>query len=385
MVNNILLLFSVILIGWSLFEKVSTLQNKQIKKYAVIFISIVIIGWLDFYSLILLTIYSSFIIFVIKQRLRWFSNILLFVILNVFLLIVLKDYYLLFDIQHIYVPLGVSYYFFRLISLVIEYSRNKEKYEKISLLDYYTYVYFFPIFLAGPIQRFQDFYSLQKPLTISERKRKYIYLFFVILVKLVIINIVLYNLSYLYLYDKIVNQLNNYHITVYLYLFGLSAFIHAYMDLMIYTEISKTIAILLGFSKQENFNKPLLATNISKFWQSWHMSLSNWTRDYVFFPFLIKTRKVWLSTYASMMMIGIWHSIAWNWLFWAFMHGSALNIYMWLRNRETFKIMANHKIGNYFLKISGNIVTMLFVSSVFIFIAIHDYSLIIKIIKAIFN
>ena len=384
MLNSTLIIFiSVFTIGLIAFEKLATISNQIIKKYLVLLVSIALIAWLDIYSLILLSIYSTVIIIVIKKRLKFFDNILLFVICNILLLIFIKDYYLLFDISTVYVPLGVSYYFFRLISFVIEYRKNKEYYEKIYLLDYYIYVFFFPIFLAGPIHRFKDFYLLKTTLSDNQRAKKYIYLFVIIIVKLLIIDSLLFPLAYENYYVLIKNEITMNIITYKLFLFGFFAFIHAYMDLMIYTEISKTIASLLGFSTQENFNKPLLGTNISKFWQSYHMSLSNWTRDYVFFPTLIKTKKVWLSTYSSMMMIGIWHSISLNWIFWAFMHGSALNFYLWFRNQTIYKMMLKYKASKILISIFGNIFTIAFVSMVFVIVAIHDNEITTKIFSTI--
>jgi alginate O-acetyltransferase complex protein AlgI len=372
MIENIIIYSVLFFIGLITLEQVGTLKNASTKKVLVILISVLLIAWLDIFSLLLLTVYSTFILYVIKQKKKWFDNILYFVIFNILLLIFIKDYYLFFDLKTIYVPLGVSYYFFRLIALVIEYRKHKVHYENMQLLDYYTYVFFFPIFPAGPIQRFRDFYLLENSLSLKERQKTYLLLFFVIFLKLAVVDTLLYPFAYDTMYHAVIQDLKSHTIDHKIFIFGFSAFIHAYLDLMLYTEISKAIALILGFTKCENFNKPLLATNISQFWQSWHMSLSNWTRDYVFFPTLIKTKKVWVSTYASMLVIGIWHSISFNWIFWAFMHGSALNFYLWLRNTDLFKILINYRISKIFLLISGNILTIAFVSSVFIIVAIHD-------------
>jgi len=378
MIENILLYSILFFITLIMLESIGTLKNIYLKKILVIFVSVLLIAWLDIYSLLLLTVYSTFIIYVIKQKKKWFDNILYFVILNILLLIFIKDYYLLFELHTIYVPLGVSYYFFRLIALVIEYRKHKTHYEDISLLDYYTYVFFFPIFPAGPIQRFRDFYTLQNSLTIKERQNTYLLLFFVIFLKLALVDTLLYPFAYDTMYNHVIHNLNSNTIDYKIIIFGFTAFIHAYLDLMLYTEISKALARILGFTECENFNRPLLATNISQFWQSWHMSLSDWTRDYVFFPTLIKTKKVWVSTYASMLVIGIWHSISLNWLIWAFMHGSALNLYLWLRNTTLYKILASNKFSRMFLVVTGNIVTISFVSLVFIIVAIHDKNVIVQ-------
>ncbi len=379
MIDNILLYSILFFTALVVVESVGTLKNIYTKKILVILISVLLIAWLDIFSLLLLTVYSTFILYVIKQKKKWFDNILYFVVFNILLLILIKDYYLFFNLETIYVPLGVSYYFFRLIALVIEYTKHKTHYEEISLLDYYTYVFFFPIFPAGPIQRFRDFYALKNSLTLVERQKTYLLLFFVIFLKLAVVDTLLFPFAYDTMYHTVVNDLKENIINYKIFIFGFSAFIHAYLDLMLYTEISKALALILGFTKCENFNRPLLATNISQFWQSWHMSLSNWTRDYVFFPTLIKTKKVWISTYASMMVIGIWHSASLNWILWAFLHASALNIYMLFRSTKIYKILVKNNISKAILAITGNITTVSFVSSVFIIVAFHEVEYIKKI------
>ena len=162
--------------------------------------------------------------------------------------------------------------------------------------------------------------------------------------------------------------------------FSLGAFFHAYIDLLLYTEISKALAGILGFTNVDNFNRPLLASNISQFWQRWHLSLSNWTRDYVFFPMLIKTRRTWTSTYASMLMIGIWHSATPNWIVWALAHGTAINLYGALRMTSLFKTIDKNKWGARFLRVSGNVATIYFVGIVFTFVAVDEFSLALKLL-----
>lgn len=371
----------------AILELVGDLSNIKVKKIVILIVSIMLIGWIDMLSLFLLFVYSTLIIILIKKKISVFKKYLVtFVVLNVFLLILIKDYYLLIDTKVIYVPLGVSYYFFRLISFFIEETKSFGSRQEKTFLDYYTYVFFFPIFLAGPIQRYNDFFTIDKKEQKKKKNKNYFILFASLILKLLIIDNLLYELAYIDLYSNILAELEKDKIIfLNLYLFGFVSFIHAYFDLMIYTEISKSVSGILGFSKQENFNKPLLATNISMFWQSWHMSLSNWTRDYVFFPTLIKTKKIWLSTYASMMMIGIWHSISFAWLFWAFAHGSALNLYLYMKGTHFFKFVASNKSGNYFLKITGNITTISFVSLVFVVVALKDNETIVNLLAVILH
>jgi alginate O-acetyltransferase complex protein AlgI len=347
-------------------ELLSRLDRPTVKRLAVIGLSVLLLGWLDIRSLALLIFLSVTIFALVKARLQLNHIIYPMSLLLIGLLLLIKDLPSLGWFQSAYVPLGVSYYFFRLISFLIEYSKEPEKTAAISFLDFFSWVFFFPIFLAGPILRFNEFNQVDSE---EQRARKPIHyrnLALAVFLKVLVVDLILYNLSYVTLQGtmelKFSPQLvmqHHYLNFFYLFAFSFSAFIHAYLDLMLYTEISKALAGILGFTCVDNFNRPLLASNISEFWQKWHMSLSNWTRDYIFFPMLVKTRRTWPSTYASMLILGIWHAASLNWITWAIAHATAINLYGELRKARIFKALAKTQIGALFLKISGNIITIL--------------------------
>ena len=343
------------------------------KQALIILISSALIIYLDHYSFVILTLLSTLLLILIKKRIECGKVIYSLTLMLIGGLLLIKDHWVLFDVDTIYIPLGLSYYYFRLLSLLIEYSRRPETYHDVDVWHYYTYIFFFPIFLAGPIQRFDDFKMVRS----ENFFRLYSWFFTALLLKLVIVDMLLFYTAYDFLLGKLkyVESIHYGYVksVVLISLFGMTAFLHAYMDLMLYTEMSKALSRILGFTVQENFNKPLLASNISRFWQSWHMSLSNWTRDYIFFPTLIKTKKVWLSTYASMLTIGVWHSATLNWITWALLHATAINFYGKLRTLAIYRKLASHTAGRWSLRIIGNIVTIYFVSIVFVLVAIHDY------------
>jgi len=76
----------------------------------------------------------------------------------------------------------------------------------------------------------------------------------------------------------------------------------------------------------ENFHFPFWQKNLSDFWKSWHISLSTWCRNNVYFPVFGLTRKPWLGLYASMLVMGLWHAVDLNWLAWGLYHGTGLVI-----------------------------------------------------------
>ena len=100
-----------------------------------------------------------------------------------------------------------------------------------------------------------------------------------------------------------------------------------YCDFSGYTDIARGVAKLLGFEFMLNFNLPYFATNPSDFWQRWHISLSTWLRDYLYIP-LGGNRNGTLQTYRNLMLTmvlgGLWHGAAWNFVAWGFYHGLLL-------------------------------------------------------------
>ncbi|MES0488519.1 MAG: MBOAT family O-acyltransferase [Leptospirales bacterium] len=380
--DNLIIFFIIIVISIIIFLEWS-FKNENIhkKKSLIIIISGGLLIWLDVGSFFQLLLLSTIVYILIYKKIQIKKKLSLFVLCSIGLLLLIKDYQYFLNIENPYIPLGVSYYYFRLLSMMIDYANRPKEFENINPIDYYSYVFFFPIILAGPIQRFRDFKYLETQFSGKPRRNIYLLLFTAISVKFLLID----NYLYQYTYEKTLPLLmqnmdsgKDHLFFLKLSLFGFSAFIHAYFDLMLYTEISKSFSKLLGFTHQENFNKPLLASNLSMFWQRWHMSLSNWTRDYVFFPALIKTKKAWISTYLSMLTIGIWHALTLNWITWAILHATGINFYGKIREMRWFKRMKNNKAGALFLRITGNIITIYFVSFVFVMVAVHDFQVVVK-------
>ena len=362
-------------------ELVSRLESIRLKRIAVICLSVLLLCWLDIRSLLVLTLFSTTILLAVRARFEFKNIIYPISLLLIVLLLLIKALSPLVVQQSLYIPLGISYYFFRLISFLIEYSKNPQRFYKISALEFYSWVFFLPVLLAGPILRYDDFKPLEPDVHQQKKATGYRNLAGAIAIKLLIVDLILYNLAYgtllgmmeLKLYSTSQAGLPAPNI-LFLFAFSFSAFIHSYLDLMIYTEISKAMATILGFTNVENFDRPLLATNISSFWQRWHISLSSWTRDYVFFPMLIKTRLTWLSTYASMLILGLWHAASINWIVWALAHATAINFYGAWRKTSIFQFCARYPTGARLLRGSGNIVTISFVGLVFIFVAIPDFN-----------
>jgi alginate O-acetyltransferase complex protein AlgI len=113
--------------------------------------------------------------------------------------------------------------------------------------------------------------------------------------------------------------------------------VQIYADFSGYTDIAIGIAKLLGFQFPINFNRPYSAVSLQDFWRRWHMTLSRWLRDYLYIP-LGGSRKGERRTYINigltMVLGGLWHGAAWNFVFWGGLHGAGQVMGAWKRNHR---------------------------------------------------
>jgi alginate O-acetyltransferase complex protein AlgI len=231
--------------------------------------------------------------------------------------------------------LGFSYVAFRLMHTLRD--RQTGQLPALSLREYVTYVVFFPSFTAGPIDRAERFMTdlralpnvagLDAARIITGLTRITLGLF----QKFVIADSLAQGVS---LNATNVIQVNSTGwLWVLLYGYGLRLF----FDFSGYSDIAIGIGILFGIRLPENFDRPYLKTSITAFWQSWHMTLSNWARFYVFSPlsrwWLMREHKpspvviVLLAQLATMVTIGLWHGVTVNFVIWGLWHGVALFIH----------------------------------------------------------
>ncbi|GAB4323635.1 MAG: hypothetical protein Kow00117_12050 [Phototrophicales bacterium] len=239
--------------------------------------------------------------------------------------------------------LGFSYIAFRLIHTLRDYQTGKLP--AVSLREYLTYVMFFPSLIAGPIDRVERFIKDYRTLS-SDFEAGLHRITVGIFKKFIIADSLTYGLSL----DSIdIGQIQNttgYWILLYGYAFRL------FFDFSGYTDIAIGIGLLFGVRLPENFNRPYLQTNITAFWQSWHITLSNWVRFYVFAPFSRWMLKhsikrspvviVFAAQLLTMIIIGLWHGITLNFFIWGVWHGVGLFIHkQWTdRTRKWYRSLS---------------------------------------------
>lgn len=235
--------------------------------------------------------------------------------------------------------LGFSYVAFRLIHTIRD--RQSGRLPQVSLQEYFIYIIFFPSFTAGPIDRIERFVTdLRQPLPLSAQdlgeggKRLAVGLFkkFAIADTLGMIALSATNAAQ-------VQGAGWAWLLLYAFTFQI------YFDFSGYTDVAIGMARWLGFNLPENFNRPYLKSNLTLFWNNWHMTLTQWFRAYFFNPVTRSLRSakkpinptfiLFITQLGTMLLIGLWHGITWNFVAWGLWHGLGLFIQnrlsTWLR------------------------------------------------------
>ncbi len=225
--------------------------------------------------------------------------------------------------------LGFSYLAFRLIHALRE--RMNGKLPELSLQEFVTFVVFFPAITAGPIDRIERFVKdLRAPFTLSASEvmgggwrivwgvfKKFVVADTLAMIALNGINAAQVKSS-LWLW-----------VLLYAYAFRI------YFDFSGYTDIAIGLGRWLGVKLPENFDRPYLRQNLTAFWNSWHITLAQWFRAYYFNPATRALRSrplspaliIFLTQFSTMILIGLWHGVTWNFVAWGAWHGLGLFVH----------------------------------------------------------
>jgi len=263
---------------------------------------------------------------------------------------------------NIIMPLGVSYFTFKLISYVVDLHRNKID-PCDDFIAFSVYVSFFPTILSGPIDRPQSFIpQIQKVRSFDyswavEGLRQFLWGLFKKVVLADQIAIVT---------DRTWSMITLMPGSTLLIVAVLYA-IQLYMDFSGYSDMAIGIGKLLGVRITRNFNYPFFATNIAEFWRRWHMSLTSWLTDFVFTPLSIRFRD-WsncgliLAIIINMTLVGLWHGADWSFVLFGLYNG-LLFVPLIMRGRLNKK--QKYDISALGLPSLRNLLKMVFVTLLF--------------------
>ena len=253
---------------------------------------------------------------------------------------------------HWALPITLSFYVFQALTYTIDLYRRDAKGTK-SYLAYLAAVSFFPTTLAGPITRVSvllDQFEKPRKLEALDGGRALFLIGMGLTKKLLIAD---------FLGANLVNRVFDFpalysgsEVLIAVYAYALQI----YFDFSGYTDIAIGSALLLGIKLPPNFNAPYAAVNIADFWRRWHITLSNWLRDYLYFslPGLRSKWKIFTywNLFITMVIGGLWHGASWTFVIWGAIHGLGLAAqHFWRTIRGNKKAEGGWKYFNIFVTI----------------------------------
>lgn len=326
-------------------------NHKSWKNLLLLLASIIFYGWLVPWHVIVLLLSILVDYFLALGIVRFKSRArpltILGVLLNVGLLAFVK-YYFFFNASlaeglnqaglsgdiffaKIVLPLGLSFYILKKIAYLLDVQRGILR-PTHDFIAFAAYVSFFPQVLSGPIDRPQKLLAqLESPRTWKSDNfyNAWHLLAMGFFKKIVIANTVKVIVDQIFLLEEPSKIL--------LFVGGLGFTLQILADFSSYTDISRGVSFLLGLETTENFNHPYLSLTPSEFWNRWHISLSTWLRDYIFFPLrraLLKKRNIIpefmiqaLPPLVTMFVSGLWHGVGWKFIVWGLYYGALIVIY----------------------------------------------------------
>ena len=386
----------VFILYWTLCRRSKILQNGLL-----VAASLVFYGMWDwrFLGLLLLTVFSTFFAgrwmgkTDDEKKRRW-TNIGA-IVLNIGILYFFKyfnffvqsfaDAFSLFGAEmivhtlKILLPVGISFYTFSALSYSIDVYQRKVEPTR-DLLAYLAYVTFFPSILSGPISR------AQKQLPQYFKKRVFDYDKAVSACKLMlwggVLKLCLADRLGIYV-DTVYANIAQHNGTT-LFLTSILYTIQIYADFAGYSLMAIGSGRLLGIELQNNFNRPYFAKTVTDFWRRWHISLTTWFRDYIYFPLggnrCSKARWM-LNTMIVFTVSGLWHGAAYTFIIWGAMHGACMVIERLVYGEKIKHISNKFSIANLFRLI----LTFTIINFAWVFFRVSDLGDVMTIFKKIFT
>lgn len=326
-------------------------RSKEWRNLLVVVASYVFYGWWDwrFLSLIALSSGSSFASGLLIERYAHSRRMQKTVsagniVLNLLILGVFKYFNFFVDnldalmtavgfkmdwvTLSIILPVGISFYTFQALSYTIDVYRGKIK-ATHNVVDFFAFISFFPQLVAGPIERATSLLpQFQRNRFFDEAKatdgcRQMLWGFF----KKIVVA------------DSCAGVVNGYwegfaaYSGIQLLLLAILFTFQIYGDFSGYSDIAIGCARLFGINLMQNFNYPYFSRNIGEFWRRWHISLTTWFRDYIYFPLGGSRQGKW-KTIRNIFIVwaisGLWHGANWTFIAWGVYHATLLSAYILL-------------------------------------------------------
>ena len=251
------------------------------------------------------------------KYLHWMASILQ----NIFLSL---NFDIILNIKNRELPLGISFFTFHAISYLVDIYNKTIEYSK-SPIKFLTYFFMFPHLIAGPIVRYSTIYKELSNRNYTKELFTYGLSRFILGVnkKILIANSVapIADLAFSCEPELVSSS--------YLWLGAIAYTLQIYFDFSAYSDMAIGLAAMAGFKFCENFNSPYHATSVKDFWRRWHISLSQWLRDYLYIPLggsRCSTQRTYFNLILVFFLCGLWHGANTTFVFWGLYNGFFLII-----------------------------------------------------------
>ena len=342
-------------------------RTRQWQNFLVVIASYIFYGWWDwrFLFLIALTSFCSYVSGLLLEQIEGKRRMQQIVsaaniVLNISILGVFKYYnffvenlevllgafgwHLDWVTMSIILPVGISFYTFQALSYSIDIYQKKLP-ATHDPIEFFAYISFFPQLVAGPIERATNLlpqFQQQRHFDYSKAVDGMRQMLWGFLKKLVIAdNCATIVNDYWCQYDELPGAM--------LFLLGVLFTFQIYCDFSGYSDIAIGCARLFGFNLMRNFNFPYFSRSIPEFWRRWHISLTTWFRDYIYFPLggsRCSKWKIIRNVYIVWGVSGLWHGANWTFVCWGLFHATLLAIYNIIGINTKFKNVVAY--GHYF-------------------------------------
>lgn len=245
-----------------------------------------------------------------------------------------------YDVLHVILPPGISFYTFQSMSYTIDVYRRDIK-PTYSFQRFFLFVSFFPQLVAGPIERAGHLLTQFDRAARQRISPENLVVGGRMIVWGLFKKVMIADYCGL-LVDRFYENPQAYDGTAGLlatYLFG----IQIYCDFSAYSEIARGSARLFGIDLMKNFDQPLLSESMMAFWRRWHISLGTWIRDYLYRPLggnQVGPPRALFNLFIVAALSGLWHGAAWNFVLWGLYHGALMVVIVLIQRTPIYRHLA---------------------------------------------
>ena len=227
-----------------------------------------------------------------------------------------------FEITHVILPIGISFYVFESISYIMDVYRGDTEPTRHPV-DFATFIALFPHLIAGPVFRYKDLADqfVSRAHTLDKFGEGVVRFMQGFVKKVFIADTVAPLVSHCFALQS--------PTMADAWLGALAYTAQLYFDFSGYSDMAIGLGLMMGFRFVENFNQPYVSQSITEFWRRWHMSLSSWLRDYLYISLggsRHGTFRTYRNKFLTMLLGGLWHGANWTFVLWGMWHGTLLCI-----------------------------------------------------------